>query len=117
MQAKSISKYVRLSPQKCRLVADQIRSLPVEKALEVLQFSNKKGAMPVRKTLDSAIANAEHNEGADIDELWINQIMVNEAPTMKRYRARAKGRGTRILKRSCHITVSVSDEAQPKRRS
>ena len=117
MQVKSISKYVRLSPQKCRLVADQIRSLPVEKALEVLQFSSKKGAVPVRKTLDSAIANAEHNEGADIDELWINQIMVDEAPTMKRYRARAKGRGTRILKRSCHITVSVSDEEQPKRRS
>jgi large subunit ribosomal protein L22 len=116
MQVKSISKYVRLSPQKARLVADQIRRLPVERALEVLQFSSKKGALPIRKTLDSAIANAEHNEGADIDELWINQIMVDEAPMMKRFRARAKGRGTRILKRNCHITVSVSDEPQPKRR-
>lgn len=116
MQAKAITKYVRLSPQKCRLVADQIRRLPVEKALELLQFSPRKGALPVRKTLDSAIANAEHNEGADIDELWINEIMVDEAPTMKRYRARAKGRGARITKRNCHITVSVSDEPQPKRR-
>ncbi len=116
MQAKAITKYVRLSPQKCRLIADQIRRMPVEKALELLQFSPRKGALPVRKTLDSAIANAEHNEGADIDELWINEIMVDEAPIMKRYRARAKGRGARISKRSCHITVSVSDEPQPKRR-
>ena len=116
MQVKSVSKYVRLSPQKARLVADQIRRLPVERALEVLQFSSKKGALPIRKTLDSAIANAEHNEGADIDELWINQISVDEAPMMKRYRARAKGRGTRIIKRNCHITVSVSDDPQPKRR-
>ena len=115
MQVKSISKYVRLSPQKCRLVADQVRTLPVEKALELLQFSPRKGALPIRKTLDSAIANAEHNEGADIDELWISQIMVDEAPTIKRYRARAKGRGTRIIKRSCHITISVSDETQPKK--
>jgi large subunit ribosomal protein L22 len=82
----------------------------VEQALEVLSFSPKKGAVPLKKVLDSAIANAEHNEGADIDELWINQVMIDEAPTMKRFRARAKGRGTRILKRNCHITVSVSDD-------
>ncbi len=110
MQVRSVAKYVRLSAQKCRLVADQIRTLPVEKALEVLSFSPKKGAVSLKKVLDSAIANAEHNEGADIDELWISQVMVDEAPTLKRYRARAKGRGTRILKRNCHITVSVSDE-------
>lgn len=116
MQAKSIARYVRLSAQKARLVADQIRLLPVEKALEVLEFSAKKGSLPIKKTLDSAIANAEHNEGADIDDLWINQIMVDDAPIIKRNRARAKGRGTRILKRNCHITVYVSDEAQPKRR-
>ena len=116
MQAKSIARYIRLSPQKCRLVADQVRLLPVEKALELLQFSNKKGALPIKKVLDSAIANAEHNEGADIDDLWISQIMVDEAPLIKRFRARAKGRGTRILKRNCHITVSVSDDEQPKRR-
>lgn len=110
MQVRSVAKYVRLSPQKCRLVADQIRKLPVERALEVLSFSPKKGAVPLKKVLDSAIANAEHNEGADIDELWVSQVMVDEAPTLKRFRARAKGRGTRILKRNCHITLSVSDE-------
>ena len=113
MQARSVAKYVRLSAQKCRLVADQIRSEPVERALEILEFSSKKGALPVKKVLDSAIANAEHNEGADVDELWVSQVMVDEAPTLKRYRARAKGRGTRILKRTCHITVSVSDEPKP----
>ena len=116
MQVKSVARYVRLSPQKCRLVADQIRLMPVEKALEVLKFSDKKGALPVKKVLDSAIANAEHNEGADIDELWVSQIMVDVAPILKRNRARAKGRGTRILKRSSHITISVSDEAHPNRR-
>ena len=114
MQVRSVAKYVRLSPQKGRLVADQIRSLPVEKAIELLEFSCKKGATPMKKVLDSAIANAEHNEGADIDELWISQVMVDEAPTMKRYRARAKGRGTRILKRNCHITIGVSDEPRSK---
>jgi len=112
MQARAIAKYVRLSAQKCRLVADQIRSLPVGQALEVLSFSNRKGAIPLKKVLNSAIANAEHNEGADNDDLWINQVMVDEAPVIKRFRARAKGRGTRILKRNCHITVSVSDESR-----
>ena len=110
MEARSVAKYVRLSAQKCRLVADQVRSLPVENALEILEFSTKKGSGPIKKVLDSAIANAEHNEGADIDDLWISQVMVDEAPTLKRFRARAKGRGTRILKRTCHITLSVSDE-------
>jgi len=110
MQVRSVAKYIRLSAQKCRLIADQIRSQPVEKALEILEFSPKKGALPVKKVLNSAIANAEHNEGADIDELWVNQVMIDEAPTLKRFRARAKGRGTRILKRACHITLSVSDE-------
>ena len=110
MEARSVAKYVRLSAQKCRLVADQVRSLPVENALEILEFSTKKCSGPIKKVLDSAIANAEHNEGADIDDLWISQVMVDEAPTLKRFRARAKGRGTRILKRTCHITLSVSDE-------
>lgn len=110
MQARSVAKYVRLSAQKCRLVADQIRSLSVEQAFEALSFSNKRAAVSLKKALNSAIANAEHNEGADIDELWINQVMVDEAPVIKRFRARAKGRGTRILKRNCHITLSVSDE-------
>ncbi len=117
MRVRSVAKYVRLSPQKCRLVVDQIRSKPVDKALEILEFSGKKGATPVKKALDSAIANAEHNEGADIDELWIDQAMVDQAPMLKRFRPRAKGRGVQILKRSCHITVSVSDEPRPPKRS
>ncbi len=112
MQVRSVAKYVRLSAQKCRLVADQIRSLSVEQAVEVLSFSRKKGAVPLKKALNSAIANAEHNEGADIDDLWVNQVMIDEAPVIKRFRARAKGRGTRILKRNCHITLSVSDESR-----
>ncbi len=109
METRSVAKYVRISPQKCRLVIDQIRAKPVEKALEILEFSNKKASMPIKKVLNSAIANAEHNEGADIDELYVSQAMIDEAPTLKRFRARAKGRGTRILKRNCHITVYVSD--------
>jgi large subunit ribosomal protein L22 len=109
MQVSATMKQVHISPQKCRLVADQVRGLPVEKALNLLNFSQKKSAVLVRKVLESAIANAEHNEGADIDELKIAAIYVNEARTMKRFRARAKGRGTRILKRSSHITVTVGD--------
>jgi large subunit ribosomal protein L22 len=109
MQVSATMKQVHISPQKCRLVADQVRGLPVEKALNLLSFSQKKSAGMVRKVLESAIANAEHNEGADIDELKVAAIYVNEARTMKRFRARAKGRGTRILKRSSHITVTVGD--------
>ena len=109
MQATARLKNARISAQKVRLVADQVRGLPVEKALNLLSFSQKKSAGLVRKVLESAIANAEHNEGADIDELKVAAIYVNEARTMKRFRARAKGRGTRILKRSSHITVTVGD--------
>ena len=103
-------KYARISPQKARLVADQIRGLPVDNALNVLTFSNKKAAQIIKKVLDSAIANAENNEGADIDELKVSAVMVDEGPTMKRIRARAKGRAARILKRTSHITVAVSDK-------
>lgn len=98
-----------LSAQKCRLVADQIRGKNVENALQILTFSPKKAAHIVKKVLESAIANAEHNEGADIDELKVSKIFVDEGPTYKRMRARAKGRGVRILKRHSHITVMVSD--------
>ena len=98
-----------LSPQKGRLVADQIRGKSVENALQILTFSTKKAAHIVKKVLESAIANAEHNEGADIDELKISKIFVDEGRYSARYRARAKGRGARILKRNCHITVMVSD--------
>ncbi len=109
MQATAILKYIHLSPQKGRLVADQIRGLPVAQALEVLQFSGKKAAGPLRKAVESAIANAEHNEGADVDELRIASVYVDHGPTTKRWRARAKGRVARIKKRTSHITVTVSD--------
>ncbi len=110
MQVRALTKYNSISAQKVRLVADQIRSKPVSEALEILQFSPKKAAVIMAKTLNSAIANAEHNEGADIDELWVSLAMIDEGPTLKRFRARAKGRGTRILKRTSHITIFVSDE-------
>ena len=109
MQTSAKLRFAHLSAQKGRLVADQIHGLPVEKALDVLAFSNKKGADMIKKVLDSAIANAENNEGADIDELKVSAICVDEGPTMKRIRARAKGRATRILKRTSHITVTVAD--------
>lgn len=110
METKAKLTYARISPQKCRLVADQIRGLPVEKALQVLAFSPKKGAALVKKVLESAIANAEHNDGADIDELKVARIFIDQGPTLKRMRARAKGRGNRILKRTSHITVTVADK-------
>ena len=98
-----------LSAQKARLVGDQIRGLPVDKALDILKFSSKKGAVIIKKVLESAIANAEHNESADIDELKVSTVFVNEGRTQKRIRARAEGRANQILKRSCHITVKVAE--------
>jgi len=98
-----------ISAQKARLVADQIRGKSAEEALDILTFSNKKAADLVLKLLNSAIANAEHNEGADVDELKVSSIFVNEGRTLKRLKPRAKGRADRILKRSCHITVKVTD--------
>jgi large subunit ribosomal protein L22 len=109
MQTSAIHRHARISAQKARLVADQVRGMPVDKALTLLNFSNKKAAVLVRKVLESAIANAEHNEGADIDELKVSSIYVDQGPSMKRMRARAKGRGNRILKRTSHITVTVAD--------
>ena len=109
MQTSAKHRHARISPQKCRLVADQVRGMPVDKALTMLNFSHKKAAVLVRKVLESAIANAEHNNGADIDELRIASIFVDQGADMKRMRARAKGRGNRILKRSSHITVTVAD--------
>ncbi len=109
MQVTAKLSGARISAQKVRLVADQVRGLPVEQAEQILAFSPKKAAHIVKKVLLSAIANAEHNEGADIDELKVQTIMVDEGPTMKRGRARAKGRGTRILKRTSHITMTVAD--------
>ena len=109
MEVAAKLKGARLSAQKARLVADQVRGRPVGEALGLLDFSNKKAAVLLRKLLNSAIANAENNEGADVDELRITEVFVNEGTTMKRMRARAKGRGDRIFKRTCHITVTVAD--------
>ena len=109
MEALAKHNFARISPQKARLVADQIRGKKVDQALELLTFSNKKAAELVKKVLESAIANAEHNEGADIDDLRVAKIFVDEGPIMKRIMPRAKGRADRILKRSSHITVVVAD--------
>ena len=109
LEAIAKHRYARTSAQKARLVADQVRGLSVDKALNILTFSPKKAAVLVKKVLESAIANAEHNEGADIDALRVATIMVDEGPSMKRIRPRAKGRADRILKRTAHITVVVSD--------
>ena len=126
MQVSATLRHARISPQKCRLVADAVRGAPVGKALQTLAFMPKKGARIVKKVLEAAVANAEHNHSAaqvapptprrivisrnSIDELKVAKIFVNEAPTLKRYAARAKGRGTRITKRNSHITVQVADE-------
>lgn len=109
MEALAKHNFARISPQKARLVADLIRGKSVDQALEILTFSNKKAADLVKKVLESAIANAEHNEGADIDDLSVAKIFVDEGPIMKRIMPRAKGRADRILKRSSHITVVVAD--------
>ncbi len=109
MEVAAKLKGARLSAQKARLVADQVRGKSVEAALEILQFSTKKGADIIKKVLESAIANAEHNDGADVDELKVSTIFVDEGMTMKRLRPRAKGRADRILKRSCHVTIKVAD--------
>ena len=110
MQVSAKANRLQISPQKARLVVDQVRGKSVSDALDILSFSNQKAAGLVRKVVESAIANAENNEGADIDELKISEIFVNEGMTMKRIRPRAKGRADRIFKRSSHITVTVSDE-------
>ena len=109
MEVKAIHRGARISAQKTRLVADQIRGLPVDKALNVLTFSPKKAAGIVKKVVLSAIANAEHNEGADIDELKIKSIYVDKAASLKRFTARAKGRGNRISKPTCHVYVTVGN--------
>jgi large subunit ribosomal protein L22 len=109
METKAILRGVRLSAQKGRLVADLVRGRPVDQALNVLAFSPKKGAQIIRKVVESAIANAEHNDGADIDTLKVKTIYVEEGMSLKRFTARAKGRGNRILKPTCHIYVTVGE--------
>jgi large subunit ribosomal protein L22 len=109
MQTKAILRHARISPQKCRLVADTIRGQVVTKAVNTLKFMPKKGAKIVLKVLDSAIANAYNNFNADVDELKVTRIEIDAAPMLRRFHARAKGRGVRIMKRNSHILVQVSD--------
>lgn len=110
MSVKAIYRFAPLSAQKCRLVADQVRGLRVVRAVDVLKFTEKKAAEVVLKTLFSAIANAENNQGMDIDELFVSRIYVDEAFTIKRFQARAKGRGNRISKRRSHLTIVVDEK-------
>jgi large subunit ribosomal protein L22 len=109
MEVTAKLRYARISPQKCRLVADTVRGQPVNNALNTLKFLPKKGAKLVYKVLWSAIANAQENAGLDVDDLKVARIYIDAAPVLKRFAARAKGRGTRIVKRNSHITVAVSD--------
>ncbi len=109
MEVKAVLRGTRMSAQKGRLVADLVRGKPVDKALGILTFTPRKAAVVIKKVLESAIANAEHNEGADIDELKVKSIYVDEGASLKRFTARAKGRGNRIMKPTCHITVTVGD--------
>ena len=109
MQVQAKLYGVRLSAQKGRLVADLVRGQPIGSALNILTFTPKKGAKIIKKVLESAIANAEHNNGADIDELKITTIFVEKGPVLKRFHARAKGRGNRIVKPTCHVFVTVGD--------
>lgn len=109
MQVQAKLKYASISPQKARLIADQIRGLSAEKAIDFLRFNIKKASGIVKKVLDSAIANAEHNAGADIDELFVSKVFVDEGPMATRFRARARGRVNYIKKRTSHITIEVSD--------
>jgi large subunit ribosomal protein L22 len=117
METSAHLKFIRLSTQKGRLVADQIRGLPVEQALSLLTYSPRRAAKKVKKVLESAIANAEHNSGADIDLLRVAKIEINEGPSLRRFQARAKGRGVRIEKQTSHISVTVSDAAAGKRKA
>lgn len=109
-EVAAVLRGARLSAQKARLVADSIRGKKIGEALNILSFSNKKGADIIKKVLESAIANAEHNDGADVDELKVSTVFVDEGMTMKRILPRAKGRADRIMKRTCHITVKVSEK-------
>jgi large subunit ribosomal protein L22 len=109
METKAIHRSARISAQKTRLVADQIRGLPIARAINILTFSPKKAAFIMKKVVESAIANAEHNNGIDIDELKVKAVTVDKATSLKRFTARAKGRGNKIEKQTCHITVTLSN--------
>jgi large subunit ribosomal protein L22 len=110
LDVEATYKHARISPQKARLVGDLIRGLPVEKALDLLTHNSKKASAYFKEVLKSAVANAEHNHGLDIDGLAVNTVLVDKGMVLKRFHARAKGRGARILKRTCHITVTVAEK-------
>jgi len=110
-EVKAVLKFVRISPQKVRKLVDGIKGKPAEAAIDMLKFMPQKGAAIVEKVLRSAVANAEQNHSLDVDTLIVKNVMADQGPTLKRFRARARGRGTRILKRTAHITVVLSDEA------
>jgi len=112
MPTSATLRYARLAPQKMRLVADQIRGKTVDRAMNILAFNDKKAAAIIKKVLESAVANAEHNDGADIDELKVIEIYINQGPALKRLRPRARGRADRILKRTSHITVTVAEQEE-----
>ncbi|MBN1684489.1 MAG: 50S ribosomal protein L22 [Gammaproteobacteria bacterium] len=112
METTATLKYARFPAQKARLVADQIRGLPIEQAVDILKFSKKRAARAIKKVLESAISNAEFNEGADIDELYVSQVVIDKGPTLKRLMTRAKGRADHILKRSCHIKIALCDKKE-----
>ena len=109
METRAVVRGVRLSAQKGRLVADQIRGMPVDRALSILAFSPKKGAAILKKALESAIANAEHNDGADIDAVKVKQVLVERGMFLRRFQALAQGRGNRVLKQTCHVYITVGD--------
>ncbi len=109
MRVQATAKYIRQSPYKVRRVLDLVRGLPVEDARDILDFTNRRAAPTIRKVLDSAVANAEHNHALDAEELSIESAFADEGPTLKRFRPRARGRATRIKKRTSHITIVVSD--------
>ena len=110
MTVSATLRFARISPQKTRLVADQIRGKSVDKALDILKFSNKKSASVIKKVLESAIANAEHNAGVDVDVLEVSEVFIDQGPTLKRLRPRARGRADRLLKPTSHITVTVAEQ-------
>ena len=110
MKARAEAKYVRQSPYKVRLVLDLVRGMPVDDARATLDFTNRRAAPTIKKVLESAVANAEHNFALDADELFISEAFADEGPTLKRWRPRARGRATRIRKRTSHITIVVADE-------
>ena len=114
METRAYLKGTRLSPQKAALVADQIRGKKIDEAMDFLTFNKQKGSAVIKKLLESAIANAENNMGLDSDDMYVSAVLVNKGPTLKRWRARAKGRSARILKRSVHVVIELANKAEDK---